>query len=75
MTTHQQVLDAFVGLPVDLRKHIQSFYRSTLPSEVCPDCEKRFYWLTTEYKGFPLCKPCEDFEDWSFGVSKEDQIA
>jgi len=38
LAEHKKVLDKFQDLPADLRIHIQSFYKSILPTISCPYC-------------------------------------
>ena len=35
---HTKLLKYFANLPLDLRKYIQNFYKSTLPTITCPYC-------------------------------------
>ena len=35
---HEKILRFFKSLPVDLRKHTQTFYTSCRPLGVCPEC-------------------------------------
>ena len=40
LVEHQKILDAFAPLPKALKKHIQSFYKSSVPITICPACHK-----------------------------------
>ena len=42
---HSKTLEFFKDLPVDLKKHIQSFYISVLPTLRCPCCQQCHYPL------------------------------
>ena len=42
LTEHKKILDKFKELPADLRKYVQTFYKSTMPVITCPYCS----WAT-----------------------------
>ena len=42
---HRKILAFFGNLPKVLREHIQTFYRSTLPMLMCPECGSGYYKL------------------------------
>jgi len=43
LVEHTYIIDYFSGLPTDIKRHIQTFYKSRRPNAVCPKCDKRFY--------------------------------
>ena len=51
---HLKILEFFSGLPKDLREHVQTFYRSTLPMLLCPECGTGYYKLFEEKDHSPM---------------------
>ena len=51
---HLKLLKFFSGLPKDLREHVQTFYRSTLPMLLCPECGTGYYKLFEEKDNSPM---------------------
>ena len=45
---HKLLLEYFKPLPKVIRQHIQSFFRSTLPMLLCPECGTGYYKLFEE---------------------------
>ena len=68
MNEHKQILQAFKGLPKDLRKHIQGFHKSTRPDSHCYDCGKEIYQcnsvnrMYTSNSVLGLCHRCWDLQ-------------
>ena len=42
LAEHQKILDKFTELPADLKRYIQTFYKSRMPVITCPYCS----WAT-----------------------------
>ena len=59
MNEHKQILQAFKGLPKDLRKHIQGFHKSTRPDVHCYECGKEIYQYNSV---LGLCHRCWDLQ-------------
>ena len=43
LKAHADILKFFKGLPVDVKRYTQTFYRSSFPSLRCPCCQKCHY--------------------------------
>ena len=37
-TEHKKILDAFQGLPRDIKKYILTFFHSKITVQICPEC-------------------------------------
>ena len=53
---HEKILKFFKKLPVDLRKHVQTFHVSKRPVMACHTCNKRFYQITCFHEWIPWCR-------------------
>ena len=51
---HTKLLDFYGRLPAVLRVHIQTFFRSTLPMLLCPECGSGYYRLFEEKEYSPM---------------------
>lgn len=52
---HKDILDAFSGLPRDLKKYIQTFYKSKRRVAWCPICGSGMYASAFAYDIPPFC--------------------
>ena len=58
LTEHKKLLDKFSKLPADLRRHIQTFHKSTRPLPSCPYCNWTILkpqWSIITPCGFCFC--------------------
>ena len=57
---HLKILEYFKPLPKVIREYILTFYRSTLPMLLCPECGTGYYKLfeETEFSPMTNCFMC-----------------
>ena len=68
---HKKILDFFSRLPKCLRQYVQSFYMSTLPILLCPECGSGFYKLFKENDSISNCFLCEhNYFQLKFGTTE-----